>query len=46
VGLGNAWRATGDAAVAQALREAQATACALVREHIEWALAQRGTAQG
>ncbi len=46
VALGNAWRATGDAAVAQALREAQATACALVREHIEWALAQRGTAQG
>ncbi|MBE7419078.1 MAG: tRNA epoxyqueuosine(34) reductase QueG [Ideonella sp.] len=40
VALGNALRATGDAAVEQALRAALPGADALVREHIEWALAQ------
>jgi epoxyqueuosine reductase len=40
VGLGNAWRATGDAAIALALTEARAGADALVAEHIDWALAQ------
>jgi len=41
VALGNAWRDTGDAALAQALRDAHAMACGLVQEHIDWALAQR-----
>jgi epoxyqueuosine reductase len=41
VALGNAWRDTGDPAVAQALQQARATADALVGEHIDWALAQR-----
>jgi len=41
VALGNAWRATGDPAVAQALRSALPQADALVAEHITWALAQR-----
>ena len=41
VALGNAWRETGDAAIARALRDALPTAEALVAEHIEWALAQR-----
>jgi epoxyqueuosine reductase len=41
VALGNAWRETGDAALAQALRAALPDADALVAEHIEWALAQR-----
>ena len=40
VGLGNALRETGDAQIAGALREARAGASALVREHIDWALAQ------
>jgi epoxyqueuosine reductase len=44
VGLGNALRASRDAAAAldivRALGERRATASALVREHIEWALAQ------
>ncbi|MCW5612102.1 MAG: tRNA epoxyqueuosine(34) reductase QueG [Rubrivivax sp.] len=40
VALGNAWRETGDAAVAAALRAATDTD-AMVREHIDWALAQR-----
>lgn len=39
VALGNAWRDTGDAAIAQAL--AAATDEGLAREHIDWALAQR-----
>ena len=39
VALGNAWRATGDAAVHDAL--AAATDTGLAREHIVWALAQR-----
>ena len=41
VALGNAWREHGDAADAQALAEARDAADALVREHIDWALAQR-----
>ncbi len=41
VALGNAWRETGDAALAQALRAALPDADALVAEHIVWALAQR-----
>ncbi|WP_233258953.1 tRNA epoxyqueuosine(34) reductase QueG [Rubrivivax albus] len=39
VALGNAWRATGDVAIAQALAQADDTG--LAREHIAWALAQR-----
>jgi epoxyqueuosine reductase len=41
VGLGNAWRETGDEALARALRDALPAADALVRAHIDWALAQR-----
>ena len=41
VGLGNAWRETGAAAIAQALQEAREAAEPLVQEHIDWALAQR-----
>jgi epoxyqueuosine reductase len=41
VALGNAWREQGDEADAQALAAARDSACALVREHIDWALAQR-----
>ncbi|CAD5374646.1 putative Fe-S electron transport protein [Rubrivivax sp. A210] len=41
VALGNAWRETGDAAIAQALHAAQAGADDVVAEHIAWALAQR-----
>ena len=41
VALGNAWRAGGDAAVAQALTAARAIADDIVAEHIDWALAQR-----
>ena len=40
VGLGNALRASGDARIAAALRDARDGASALVREHIDWALAQ------
>ncbi len=40
VALGNAWRTTGDDAIATALRAAPDTD-ATVREHIAWALAQR-----
>ena len=40
VALGNAWRATGDAALAQALTQAVPQADANVAEHIHWALAQ------
>ncbi len=40
VALGNAWRATGDAAIVQALRAQRDGAAPLVREHIEWALEQ------
>jgi epoxyqueuosine reductase len=41
VALGNALRATGDAAVGQALLARREAASGLVREHIDWALAQR-----
>ena len=41
VALGNAWRDSGDAAIAQALAAAREGADELVREHIDWALAQR-----
>lgn len=41
VALGNAWRATGDQAIAYALQQARPAATPLVREHIDWALAQR-----
>ena len=41
VALGNAWRETGDTAIAQALRAALGAADELVAEHIDWALAQR-----
>ncbi|MBL8307660.1 MAG: tRNA epoxyqueuosine(34) reductase QueG [Rubrivivax sp.] len=41
VALGNAWRETGDAALAEALAARRAGCGALVREHIDWALAQR-----
>ena len=44
VGLGNAWRATGDAAIAQGLKCARDAAEPMVREHIDWALAQREAA--
>ncbi len=40
VALGNAWRATGDAALAQALAAGREQAGPLVQEHIAWALAQ------
>ena len=39
VALGNAWRVSGDPAIAQALAQAHDTG--LAREHIDWALAQR-----
>ena len=42
VGLGNALRRTGDTATRQALGQARDGADALVREHIEWALASDG----
>ena len=41
VALGNAWRETGEVAIAQALQAALPQANALLAEHIEWALAQR-----
>ena len=44
VGLGNAWRETGDATLAQALTAARDTADTLVQAHIDWALAQRAAA--
>jgi epoxyqueuosine reductase len=40
VALGNALRATGDPALARALAEGREAATPLVREHIDWALAQ------
>jgi epoxyqueuosine reductase len=40
VALGNAWRETGDAALAQALSAQREQAHLLVQEHIDWALAQ------
>jgi epoxyqueuosine reductase len=41
VALGNAWRETGEAALAQALQAALPQADGLLAEHIHWALAQR-----
>ena len=41
VALGNAWRATGDAALAEDLTQALPQADARVADHIVWALAQR-----
>ena len=41
VALGNAWRESGDAALAAALHAAWPGAEPLVAEHIDWALAQR-----
>jgi epoxyqueuosine reductase len=41
VALGNAWREVGDEAVARALQGACDGADAVLREHIDWALAQR-----
>jgi epoxyqueuosine reductase len=38
VGLGNAWRSTGDEGITAALRAAREGADELVREHIDWAL--------
>ena len=46
VALGNAWRETGEAALAQALQDTLPAADALVAEHIVWALAQRPLAAG
>ena len=46
VALGNAWRATGDAALAAALQQALPAADALLAEHIGWALAQRARPAG
>jgi epoxyqueuosine reductase len=40
VALGNAWREQGDPALAQALQAARDGASELLREHIDWALAQ------
>ena len=45
IGLGNAWRDTGDAAIASALRAARDGADAMVQEHIDWALAQQPAIQ-
>jgi epoxyqueuosine reductase len=44
VALGNALAATGDPAIAEALAARRDGASALVREHIDWALAQRASA--
>jgi epoxyqueuosine reductase len=44
VGLGNALRASGDAAIVAALRARREAASAMVQEHIDWALAQATTA--
>ena len=45
VALGNAARESGDAAIAVALHSARESASALVREHIDWALAQSASAK-
>ncbi len=41
VALGNAWRETGDVALAQALQAGRDGAAPRLRDHIDWALAQR-----
>ena len=43
VALGNALRATGEPAIAAALDRAASSASPMVREHIDWALAQGGS---
>ena len=45
VALGNALRASGDAAIAEALENRREAASPMLREHIDWALAQRADAQ-
>jgi epoxyqueuosine reductase len=45
VALGNALRVSGDVAIAAALQAAWESASALVREHIDWALAQSASAK-
>ena len=44
VALGNAWRASGDETIAQALHGARDAAGEMVREHIDWALASQSVA--
>ncbi len=46
VGLGNAWHRTGDPALSHALAGARDAADPLVREHIDWALAQQPVNRG
>jgi epoxyqueuosine reductase len=46
VALGNALRASGDPAIAEALRAGRDTATPLVREHIDWALGQADAGPG
>jgi epoxyqueuosine reductase len=46
VALGNALHASGDPAIAEALRAGRDAATALVREHIDWALGQAGAGPG
>ncbi len=46
VALGNAWRTTGDPALADALQQALPAADALLAGHIAWALAQRARPAG
>ena len=41
VALGNAWRVTGDLAIARALQARRAACSVLVQGHVDWALAQR-----
>ncbi|HEU4460258.1 MAG TPA: tRNA epoxyqueuosine(34) reductase QueG [Methylibium sp.] len=41
VALGNAWRESGDASIAAALQAGREAATPMLREHIDWALAQR-----
>jgi epoxyqueuosine reductase len=45
VALGNALRATGDAAIVRALLAQRDSAAPLLREHVDWALAQGSSAQ-
>ncbi|MCW2783392.1 MAG: queG, partial [Marmoricola sp.] len=40
VAMGNALRETGDAAIGQALMRGRDASSELVREHVDWALAQ------
>ena len=45
VALGNALRAAPDSAIRTALQQRQAGAAPLLREHIDWALAQRAVSE-